>query len=305
MIAYNFLPEKFPAAAAVAIGMFDGLHLGHAAVLNALCRESGGGASCVLTFSITRVRPDAKTGVRLLSRSMRDSLLERFGVDYVLEPDFADFRDMPPERFAKDFLGGYLNAKTVFCGEDFRFGKNAAAAAADLRGLLPGVPVRIIPTLNALGGAVSTTRIRGMIESGDVKTAAKLLGRPFTIDFAVEHGRRLGRTLNWPTINQAFPDDFVIPRFGVYASVTVIDGVRRASVTNVGVKPTVGSPHILAETYIQDFSGDLYGLNTPVELVEFIRGEEKFESVDALKEQIGRDAARAAEILEGKICTTY
>lgn len=302
MIVYDTLPEHSPApCTAVALGMFDGLHLGHTAVLNALGKEHHAAASCVFTFSIATGKPDAKTGVHLLSRAMRDRLLEGFGVDYVFQPEFSEFRDMSPPLFAKNFLAGYLNAKTVFCGEDFRFGKNAAASAADLQELLPeGVAVRIIPTVHALGGVISTTRIRGLIQSGDVKTAAELLGRPFTIDFAVEHGRRLGRTLNWPTINQAFPGDFVVPKFGVYASVTTVGGVRRASVTNVGVKPTIGSSHILAETYIQDFSGDLYGLNIPVELVEFIRDEKKFESVDALKEQIGNDAEQAAKALGGK-----
>lgn len=300
MKAYDSLPEKCPApVTAVALGMFDGLHLGHAAVLNALQGEASEAAKCVLTFSTSNAKPDAKTGVRLLSRAMRDRLLESFGVDYVFQPEFSDFRDMSPSDFAKNFLGKYLNAKTVFCGEDFRFGKNAAATADDLQKLLPnGVSARIVPTVNALGGAVKTTRIRGLIESGDVKTAAILLGRPFTIDFAVEHGRRLGRTLGWPTINQAFPEDFAVPRFGVYASVTLVGGARRASVTNIGVKPTVGSGHILAETYIQGFSGELYGLNTPVELVELIRDERKFESVEALKSQVDKDAALAVEILK-------
>lgn len=304
MTVYDTMPEKCPATrAAVALGMFDGLHRGHLAVLDALRAGTSGNtgeAPCVFTFSTERGKPDSKTVGQLISRRMRDGILEDMGIRYVFQPEFSDFKDMPPELFARDFLLGYLNAGTVFCGEDFRFGRNAAAGAADLRELLAGMAdVRIIPMLRVNGGAVSTTRIRALIREGDMRTAAELLGRAFTVDFPVERGRMLGRTLDAPTINQVLPGGFVIPRFGVYASVTRIDGRRYPSVTNVGVKPTVGSERVVAETYIQGFSGDLYGREVPVELVDFIRDERKFPDLGELKKQIEKDAEKAAEMIGG------
>jgi riboflavin kinase/FMN adenylyltransferase len=182
----------------------------------------------------------------------------------------------------------------VFCGESFKFGKGAAARAKDLAALLPsGVTAHVEPTVDVLGLPVSTTRIRGLLEAGDMQNAAKLLGRPYLLDFEVSHGNRIGRTLSWPTINQVFPERFVLPRFGVYASVTYVAGRPHRSVTNVGVKPTVGSGAALAETYIEGFSGDLYGEKIPVELHGFIRPELKFAGLKELKAQILADLKEA------------
>lgn len=312
MIVYSVPPERCPASeTAVALGMFDGLHRGHLAVLNALVNESNGVAACVFTFSTSVSRPPSKAPVRLLSGQMRDELLSGLGISYVFEPEFSDFKDMPAEVFAKDFLCGYLNAKKIFCGEDFHFGKNAAAGAGELRAMLPEtVQVRMIPAVEDSGGKISSTRIRGLVQDGDMPEAGRLLGRAFTVDFPVEHGRKLGRKLDWPTINQPFPDDFAVPRFGVYASVTIVDGSPRASVTNVGVKPTVGGSRVLAETYIQDYSGDLYGRRVKVGLLKFIRAERKFESLEALRNQIEIDSEQAGKFVEaslkgGYTCTIY
>jgi riboflavin kinase/FMN adenylyltransferase len=274
----------------IALGLFDGLHLGHMAVINAMLNIPGDFVRCVFTFDTDSARPDAKSSSRLMSRAARDSLLIAAGVDSVFEPPFEDIRGVLPEVFAKDILADRLNAAHVFCGESFRFGRGAAASARDLPGLLPkSCEAHIINTVEIDGLPVSTTRIRGLVESGDVKAAARLLGRSFFFDFPVTEGNRIGRTLDWPTINQSFPGNFVLPRFGVYASATTVDGVRRRSITNIGVKPTVGGKDALAETYIEGYSGDLYNQTVPVELLEFMRPEEKFESIAALKEQIGRD----------------
>lgn len=304
MIIFKTLPESFPDAAtagtAVSLGMFDGLHRGHFAVLNAMKARAGKLKTVVFTFSTDTARPDAKTNLHLMSRDMRDDLLRDFGIDYIVEPDFSNIRDMLPEEFAEDFLLGSLNAKIVFCGEDFRFGKKAAAGAADLREFLSGNAETVaVPVVLDSGEAISTTRIRSLLQSGDVALANKLLGRPFAIDFAVEHGRELGRTWGLPTINQSFPKNFAVPKFGVYASHTVLDGKEHVSVTNVGVKPTVGSGHILAETYIHGFSGDLYGKRVPVKLIEFIRSEKKFSSVEKLRSQIEEDN-KLAQMIAGK-----
>jgi riboflavin kinase/FMN adenylyltransferase len=281
----------------IALGLFDGLHLGHMAVINAMLDMRGDYSRCVFTFNTDSARPSAKPAARLMSRSSRDSLLKAAGVTEVFEPPFEDIRELAPEAFARDILAGKLKAAHVFCGESFRFGKEAAASAKDLPVLLPeSCKVHIIETVTVDGGPVSTTRIRGLIEAGDVKAAARLLGRNFFFDFPVTEGNRIGRTLDWPTINQKFSESFVLPRFGVYASAATVGGKRRRSITNVGVKPTVGGKDVLAETYIEGFSGDLYNKPVPVELLEFIRPEQKFESLAALKTQIGLDLAKRLDM---------
>jgi riboflavin kinase/FMN adenylyltransferase len=277
----------------IALGLFDGLHLGHMAVINVMLAYRGDFARCVFTFDTENARPGAKPAARLLSRSSRESLLKAAGVSSVFEPPFEDIRDIPPEAFARDILAGKLNAAHVFCGESFRFGKGAAAGAEDLHTLLPeGCKAHVVGTVTLEGGAVSTTRIRGLVEAGEVKAAARLLGRNFFFDFPVAGGSRLGRTMDLPTINQAFPESFVLPRLGVYASAATVGGIRYRSVTNIGKRPTVGGKSILAETYIHGFTGDLYNQAVPVELLEYMRPEIKFEGLAALKTQIGLDLAK-------------
>lgn len=304
MTVYNNLPKQPPGfPAAVALGMFDGLHRGHLAVLEALVKESAlsGLTPCVFTFSTNRLRPVKKEEGRLLSQSMRDRILKDLGIACVFQPEFSDYKDFSPERFVREVLTQGLNAKFVCCGADFRFGKNAAAGADNLKELLPaGISAGIIPVMRDHGGAISTTRIRALLRDGDIGTANKLLGRPFAIDFKVVHGNKLGRTLEYPTINQIFFHDFTVPRFGVYATVTTVNGKRFSSVTNVGVKPTVGSNRTLSETYIQGFSGDLYGQCVLVEFIGFIRGERRFSGIAELHRQIQADVLTAAEILRNQ-----
>lgn len=288
-------------AASVALGLFDGLHLGHRAVIQAALDTAArlSLTPAVFTFSIDNSRPAAKPGTgQLLSRGMRERLLGDMGISVLLSPPFEEFRGLTPAEFVEVILRGRLGATHVFCGENFHFGKNAAgnvAVLTQLGGRL-GIEVHTLPLVTADGAVVSSTRIRECVAAGDMPVAARLLGRPFAIDFEVIHGRRLGRTLNSPTINQPLPPWFAVPRYGVYASLATVDGVRHASVTNVGVKPTVGSDAPLAETYIHDFDGDLYGRRILVEFLEFIRPERKFASVEELRGQIHRDSAAADEI---------
>lgn len=149
------------------------------------------------------------------------------------------------------------------------------------------------------GLPVSASRIRRFIEQGEVQQAARMLGRPFTIDFPVVGGQKLGRLLGTPTINQPLPPHFIRPKFGVYAASVEVDGRVTHGVTNVGIRPTVGADAPLAETWIADFSGDLYGRPVPVSLVKFLRSETKFESIEALQKQILKDAAAARTAVMG------
>lgn len=303
MITFHSLQEAyFPQkGTSVALGLFDGLHPGHQLVIRSAVQTAQRQAltPCVFTFSIGHSSPAAKpTAGRLCTASIREQLLSGLGVSHILCPSFDEFREQTPEAFVRDVLHGVLHAGYVFCGENYRFGKDADGSVADLYrlGARFGIEVFTLPLLDLEGAPVSTTRIRNCIVSGDMPQAMRLLGRPFAIDFEVIHGRRLGRTINSPTINQAVPDWFVSPRYGVYATVATVQGRRCPAVTNVGRKPTVGSDRLLAETCILGYDGDLYGQQIPVEFYQFIRPEQKFASVEELRAQIRRDAATAKEI---------
>jgi len=291
-----------PGSAAVALGFFDGLHLGHMAVIRETVRQAkiNGLTPCVFTFTTLRGGPSPKDCETLVSQRISEQILAAEGIREIIRPAFSAFGDLSPAKFVRDILIGSFGAASVICGEDYRFGKNASGNAETLSELCGGdANVTVIPSVwTDIGGEVpiSSSIIRALLREGDVRKAAKLLGRPFSIDFTVTGGRRLGRTLGAPTINQHFPDSFIKPKFGVYASVSHVDGSRFSSVTNVGIKPTVGSDAVLAETYIHGFSGDLYGQDIQVDLLAFIRPEQKFESVDQLKSQILLDSEEARKI---------
>ena len=156
-----------------------------------------------------------------------------------------------------------------------------------------GVEVQLVPPVVLDGDRISSTRIREYVTKGNMNLAWRMLGRPYSLRFPVVSGNKIGRTLNFPTINQIYPDHFAIPRFGVYVSVAEVDGELYPSVTNVGMKPTVGSDRPLAETYIIGFKGNLYGTRIRVSLCHFIRQEMKFNSLEELRQQIERDTKQA------------
>lgn len=279
---------------AVAVGVFDGLHIGHRAVIAPLVRHADLSVS-VLTFTGVQ----KKQPFSLSTPDIRDHQLETMAVEELFEMPFSLIRDLSPEAFVTDVLHRMLGAKVVRCGFNFRFGHGAVGDVALLRSLCDAldITVEVADAIEVDGAPVSTTRIRQTLECGNVPLANRMLGRPFTIDVEVQSGQRLGRRLGTPTINQPLPDGFVRPRFGVYASTVIIDGVCMHGVTNIGIRPTVGAPGPLAETWIPDYiGGSLYNQKIAVSLTAFLRDEIKFDSLTALKEQITRDeqAARTA-----------
>jgi riboflavin kinase/FMN adenylyltransferase len=196
----------------------------------------------------------------------------------------------------------FVKLSGALAGSAMLVGCGGSGGSAELRALCEplGIRVTVVPPLMEQDRPISSTRIRQLVADGAMEQAAQLLGRPYAIDFAVVHGRALGRTLGLPTINQPFPENFVLPRFGVYASAVQLDGRLYHAVTNVGVKPTVGASGPLAETYIVGYSGDLYDQHVTVQLRAFLRPEEKFPSIEALKQQIERDCTAAQQILHAK-----
>lgn len=286
---------------AVAVGFFDGVHRGHRAVIEAAAAHKSAGLDlCVFSFSINSASPEKKKGARLLQTpTLKARSIEALGADWLLTPDFSQFKGLSPEQFALDVLMRGLNAGVVCCGYDYHFGKNACAGARELAELLTphGVRVEQIGAVLDEGLPVSSTRIRDALAAGDIKTANRLLGRAFAIDFPVARGRGLGRELGFPTANQPIGEAYAQLRFGVYATQVLIDGVPHAAVTNVGIKPTVGSEGVGAESYILDWSGDLYGKAIETRFFAFLRPEQKFQSLEALKAAIRQDAGRARALI--------
>lgn len=293
----NWEPAGVPLA--VALGSFDGLHRGHQAVIGQVLHCSGQ-VPAVVTFD---ENPSAVLGGRsvplLMTNEEKAQELEKMGVQVLYLLPFSQICHMPPERFF-DKLTHDLQAKTISCGFNFHFGEKGRGDTTLLAALCADrqIDLRVASAVQEGEQPVSSTRIRALVQQGNMREAENLLGRPFGFCFPVEHGRQLGRTLGIPTMNQALPKDFIQPPFGVYASVVTVDGRRYAGVTNIGVKPTVGSDHVLSETWILDYEGDLYGQNIPVELYDFLRPERRFASLSAMQHEIRKNAEEARRIAE-------
>lgn len=290
--------------AVVAMGLFDGLHYGHRTVVRYAVDIAGrfpGTSPAVFTFDTASVTSKGDGGVDyILSREMKFELLEKLGVKYVYSPDFRNFKDLDGDEFVQLVLCDKFCAKCAVCGEDFRFGKGAKWGVKELDALCRkhGIKLYSVPKVTEnFGERISSTMIRSLIREGNIERANLLMGSGFALKLPVAYGRQLGRTLDFPTINQYLPKRQIVPKYGVYASRTEVCGGIYKSVTNIGVKPTVGSNAPLAETYIIDYSGEeLYGETAKVTLTAFIRPEQKFGSVDQLKAQIAKDVKRAREI---------
>lgn len=272
---------------AVALGLFDGVHRGHCTVIKKAVEERKKGLLPVaLTFQITDIIPKRKKGFqRLISDSQKVERLAACGIEMVQMPRFQTIMLMTAEEFVREILHVRLQAKAVVVGEDYRFGRGGEGDTAMLQALCAeyGIRVVIVSQLLDHGEPISSTRIRKALAEGDIPEANRLLGYDFGFDFTVVYGKQIGRTIGIPTINQEFPLDFILPKFGVYESYVVLEGKSRPSITNIGVKPTIdGERFPLAETHIIGVDDDLYGENIPVHLVRFLRPERKFDTIEEL-----------------------
>jgi riboflavin kinase/FMN adenylyltransferase len=270
---------------AVALGTFDGVHLGHRRVIDTAL--AAGPEPTVVTFD---PHPRTALGNRvelLTSLERRLELLEGLGVEATLVVEFTlDLARLTPEEFAEEVLRA-IGAKVVVAGEDFRFGRGRAGDLELLGGL--GFETKPVPLLEG----VSSSRIRELVTEGDVEGAASLLGRPVEVEGTVVTGDARGGTLGFPTANLDVRPELLVPANGIYAGAT---GELRAAIS-IGTNPHYGGRERRVEAHLLDFSGDLYGRRLVVELWQRLRAEQAFESEDALIEQIGQDveAARRAE----------
>lgn len=280
------------AKSCVALGFFDGIHAAHQAVINSAFE--GCGDKIVLSIG-----GSGKTlSGALLTARETERQLAALGAEFFLTPDFDSVKDMSGEQFVAEILCEKLHAVRVACGFNYRFGAGAACGAEDLLRLCKkyGIECSVVPPVEIDGKPVSSTAIRTALAQGDIVRANSLLDRRYGYTLPVVDGQHLGRRLGAPTINQGIPQGLIVPKFGVYASISRAGGVWYSSVTNIGVRPTVGSDAPLSETWLSGFSGDLYGQQVRVELVDFIRPEQKFDSLDSLREQITRDGDTAVKI---------
>lgn len=286
-------------ASSLALGTFDGLHAGHRKVIEnaADCRD--GEIPLILMFcehpmlSLKGAAPE-----KLITKTEETRQLKEMGICPVYI-EFPSIMNLDCEDFIITVSRKY-KVKQLSCGFNYRFGKNAGGDPMLLKQLCDdsGIRLKVAPAVLYGGAPVSSSRIRESLKKGDVKSARNMLGRPFSYDFTVEESRKLGRKLGFPTINQHFPYDFIIPLFGVYASFTALNGKNYPSVTNIGLRPTVGDGVMGSETHIIGIDEDLYGENVCVSLIERLRGEKKFLSLEALRNQIYADTEKAVKVWE-------
>lgn len=283
---------------AVLLGLFDGVHIGHQAALKALC-DSGAGEKSVYTFRSAEVDTKGHRSFVLTDDEKEQKLLD-YGADKVIFASFPDVRNMECEGFVRDILLGELEADIVLCGENFRFGRNAAGDAELLKILCEsqGMKAEIVNLIHRGGETVSTTRIRSLIEQGEMQEADELLGYKYFFSGKVTHGMSMGREMGIRTVNIPLTPKKIVPKFGVYSSdVTVTDTSEVfKGISNVGIKPTVSdSGEIGLETHILGNVGDLYGKDIKVELKKFYREEKKFSGIEELTATINKDIDKRRE----------
>ncbi len=286
---------------AIALGFFDGLHKAHMRVLSeAVKKASSGFTPAVLLFDgHPRSIISGKRIPFLLQSSIRDEKLREMGLQ-TLCVSFSEIKDMSPEEFVEEILVKRFSAGAVVCGFNYAFGRNAAGNPELLKKICMQheISVTVVEDVTWKGEDVSSTRIRRAVSEGNMEDVTALSGFPFTFESEIFTGDRRGRLLGTPTVNQLIPEELAVPRFGVYASRVYAEGKEYTGVTNIGSRPTFDGESVRSETYILDFSGDLYGKKVRIELYRFIRDERKFPDGDALKAQIALDVQSVVEYFE-------
>ncbi|MBQ4128538.1 MAG: bifunctional riboflavin kinase/FAD synthetase [Ruminococcus sp.] len=284
----------------VALGFFDGVHKGHAKVINQCVNNASDNCkSVVLTFKNS---PSATLGLSqkplLTTNEHKFELFEKLNIDIVFCIDFDDIKNMSAEEFVKEVLFEKLNAKFVCTGFNYHFGKGGNATADDMLRLCKecAITAQKCEPVMFLNEAISSTRIRDCIINGEIENANAMLSYDFTLSGEIISGNHIGTTLNTPTINLSLNSDIVTPHFGVYATKVVLNNKTYIGATNIGVHPTVGGDTPVCETHLLDFSGgDLYHKHADIKLLKFIRSEHKFDSTDELMLQINKDKATILE----------
>lgn len=301
----------FSEGSAVVIGNFDGVHLGHRFLIEHCVKdaERRGLPSVVMTFE---PHPKDFFGTEkhcyLQSVSRKEAVMDELGADALaILPFDRELADMEPSVFFEELLIRQLHVKTVYVGDDFSYGRDGKGTADTLKALGEscGVEVRVIPRLTFGGEIISSSRIKKALRAGNVTEASRLLGEPYTVRGVVRHGREIGRTIGFPTANLCFEEGILIPRCGVYIAIVRFCGKKYEGVACIGRRPTVEEGQgVNLEVHLLDADMDLYGKEIAVTPVSFIRGEEKFDSLEELKNAIARDTERTKKFFQKRRSAT-
>lgn len=274
--------DTYDAPCALLLGGFDGLTLGHVTLIEA-ARHTG------LPIGLTTVL--GGKGGSLFTRCERENIFENAGASFVFEIFFSDVvKNTAAETFLS-CLFSRIYAKAVFCGEDFRFGKDALGTPELLKTYAP-CPVEVLPLLETEEGKIAVSACKTLLASGDLKRLNALLAHPYFIRGTVEHGREVGRTYGFPTLNLTPPPEKSLPPDGVYGGLCATPKGNFPTIVNIGARPTFGVEEKKIEAYLDGFSGDLYGETVRIYPTEFYRGVERFPSAEALKTQLQADIQR-------------
>lgn len=289
---------------AVAIGKFDGIHLGHQKLIQKIIEQKAKGyLATVFTFDTSAAAFFGGEEKELTTREEKRIVFEKMGVDVLIEfPLNRETAATEPVEFVQRYLVSQMQAAYICAGTDLSFGRRGAGNYELLQQYADsyGYQVELIDKVRMDGEEVSSTRIREAVRTGQMEAAARVLGTSYSVSGTVEHGRRLGRTIGMPTANLLPEQDKLLPPNGVYYSKVLMGGRIYRSITNIGCKPTVSENHIMGvETYLYDFAGDIYGKDITVQLLAFRRPEMKFDGVDSLKAQMQKDIA-AGQIFSDK-----
>ena len=289
------LEFKIEEPTAVTLGKFDGLHRGHELLMRTVldCKEKYQVASVAFTFDIPpRNKVEEIIANVLTTNEEKQYIFEKQGIDYLIECPFtSEVMSMEPKDFIA-WISRSLNMKYVVVGDDFRFGYKRAGDYHTLQQYEEtyGYKTIVLEKLKDSNRDISSTYVREKIADGNIRKANELLGYHYFIKSEILHGKKLGRRIGIPTINMILPDNKLLPPNGVYVTEVLVEGKTYMGVTNVGCKPTVSEEHIVGvETYIDEFSQDLYGEKIVVSFLEFIRPEMKFASIEELKAQMASD----------------
>lgn len=284
----------------IALGFFDGVHLGHGALLRRVraLADARGLTAMALSFDVHPLERITGSPVLLLtSVQERERLMrEQYGMDEVrFLPFDRHMLELPWERFLDEVLIGRENAAYVVCGYDYRFGFRGEGTPERLRAAcaVRGIGCEVVDRVEVCAQTVSSTAIRAQIAAGAVARARQFLGHPYSVTGTVVHGNALGRTMGFPTANVCAEPAVLLPGRGVYITRAHIPAGVFSSVTNIGVRPTVGGDRVTVESWLADFSGDLYGQPIRLEFWEFLRPEQKFDDLSALSAQIKENASAA------------
>lgn len=285
-----------------ALGFFDGVHLGHQALLKE-CRalaEQMGAETAAITFDSHPQSLFSQNPPPLInSAGDRQMLLRNFGINHIYQlPVTKKVMSTNWQDFLEELLE--YGADGFVCGDDFRFGDRGEGTGEKLREFCRerGLPCVIVGAQSLGGIRISSTYIRQQMESGDMETAVRFLGHPHVLTGQVVPGQQLGRKLGIPTANLRLPDGLIVPKFGVYACRAVVEGIRYPAVTNIGTRPTVEGTGITVEPWILDYEGDLYGREITLEFYKFLRPEMKFPDLTVLQQEIKKNAAQTRAYFE-------